>query len=105
MPDQMSINGQEFEALFLGLNEQDFVKRIFMGDGSLQQPGCVTRDHRQEDDILVFKHAEHNIRIEETLASTRPVPALKFQPHLPDRHRAHIELYRLICENEPLGIR
>ena len=65
----MAIDGQEFEALFLGLNEQEFVKRIFMGDGNLQRPGCVTRGHRQEDDMLVFKHIDHNVRIEETLAS------------------------------------
>ena len=100
----MTIDGQEFEALFLGLHEQEFVKRIFVGDGNLQRAGCMTRGHRQEDDVLVFKSIEHNVRIEETLASAGAVSALEFQPHLPDRHGAHIELYRLICENEPLGI-
>ncbi len=101
----MPINGQELKSLFLGLNEQDFVKRIFMDDGNLKRPGCVTRGHRQEDDILLFKHVDHNIRVEETLASTRSVTALEFQSHLPDRHRADIKLYRLIGENELLGIR
>ena len=70
-----------------------------MGNGNLQRPGCVTRGHRQEDDVLVFKHVDHHVWVEDILALARPVPDLEFQPHLPDRHCAHIELYRLICED------
>lgn len=68
MTDKLTINGQELEPLFLGLNEQDLVERIFMGNGNLQRPGCVTRGHRQEDDVLVFKHVDHHVWVEDILA-------------------------------------
>lgn len=92
MPCYLAIDGKEFEALFLGLYEQHFVERVFMENGSLQGSGRVTWGHRQENDVLIFKQAEHEIRVERTLSFAGAIEALEFQSHLPDRHGAYINL-------------
>ena len=52
MPDDPKIGGEKFKALFLGLNEEEFVEWVFVGDRNFEFARGVSHGHRQEDHTL-----------------------------------------------------
>ena len=66
--DNSSISGEEFETLFLGLNEEEFVEWVFMINWRFECSRGMAYGHRQEDHILPFEHGNHVTRIERTLS-------------------------------------
>ena len=71
MTDNPTISGEEFETLFLGLNEEEFVERVVMINWRFECSRGMTYGHRQEDHILPFEHGNHVTRIERALSLAR----------------------------------
>jgi hypothetical protein len=96
--DELPVSGEKPETLFLGLYEEEFVKRVFVRDWAFEFACGVLHGHRQKSHVLSFDHGDHGIWIEGTLALAGRMMGTVLQTHLPDGHSAHKELSFLLGE-------
>ena len=68
MTDNLPISGEEFEALLLRLNEEEFVERIVVVNRGFKCSRGMTHGHRSENHILAFEYCNHIIRVEGALS-------------------------------------
>ena len=102
-PINPPIGGQELEALFLGLDEEEFVERILVIERGVELSGRVGCGQGQKNGFLSFEGDDNFLRIEGAPALTGNMAGMVFQSHLPDRHGAHMELRLVLIEE--IGVR
>ncbi len=89
--NEAPIRRQQLQTLFLGLNQQQFVKRISMVERLFQSACGMPHRQRQKRDLLIFQRPDHILGRKAALAVTRHMPGTVFQTHLPNRHGTNVQ--------------
>ena len=92
MPCHLLVSGQEFEALFLGLNEEQFVEWVSVFRRCVEFTCGVSEGDWKKRHVLPLEHSNDVIWIEGALSQTSSSAGIVLQPHLPDRNCAYLDL-------------
>lgn len=85
VPCHLLVSRQEFEALFLGLNEEQFVEWVSVFRRCVEFTGGVSDGDWKKRHVLPLEHRNDVIWIEGALSQTSSSAGIVLQPHLPDR--------------------
>lgn len=73
MPDAPPVDGEEFQPLFLRLDEKRFVERVLLRERRVEGARRVAHGQRQERHLLLPARGDDGVRVERACASARRV--------------------------------
>ena len=93
VPCHLSVNRQELETLFLGLNQQQLGECVFVFKGCVEFSCGVSDGDWKKRHVLTLEHSNNVIWIKGALPQTSSSAGIVLQPHLPDRNCAYVDLH------------
>ena len=91
MIGELAVRGEQLEALFLCLDQEQLVERVPVTERDVECPRRMSHGHGHEHNLLILQDGKHSVWVKGALARPEPIACVVLQAHLPDRHGTDVQ--------------